>query len=102
MKFSKFFPLLWVIFALLDPYPDPEYGSTDLIKSGSNTDDPDPKHWLYFLCSHLCGHLEDDAVVNGPVAGLGGPHRGPSARVRVRNGQHHESRAHPQTLAQHF
>jgi hypothetical protein len=34
----KFFLLLWVIFALLDP--DPEYGSTDLIESGSN---PDPK-----------------------------------------------------------
>jgi hypothetical protein len=34
---------LWVIFALLDPDPDSEYGSgsTDLIEYGSNTD-PDP------------------------------------------------------------
>jgi hypothetical protein len=37
MKFLHFFLLLWVIFALLDPDPDSEYGSgsTDLI---------DPKH----------------------------------------------------------
>jgi hypothetical protein len=44
MKFLNFFLLLWVIFALLDPDPDSEYGSgsTDLIESGSNTD-PDPK-----------------------------------------------------------
>jgi hypothetical protein len=34
-NFSKKFLLLWVIFALLDPDPDSEYGSgsTDLIKS---------------------------------------------------------------------
>jgi hypothetical protein len=34
---------LWVIFALLDPDPDSEYGSgsTDPIEYGSNTD-PDP------------------------------------------------------------
>jgi hypothetical protein len=40
MKFLNFFLLLWVIFALLDPDPDSEYGSgtgsTDLIESGSN------------------------------------------------------------------
>jgi hypothetical protein len=37
--------LLWVIFALLDPDSDSEYGSgsTDLIEFGSNPD-PDPKH----------------------------------------------------------
>jgi hypothetical protein len=43
MKFLNFFLLLWVIFALLDPDPDSEYGSgsgyTNLIESGSN---PDP------------------------------------------------------------
>jgi hypothetical protein len=35
---------LWVIFALLDPDPDSEYGSgsTGPIENGSNTD-PDPK-----------------------------------------------------------
>jgi len=48
-EISYFFLLLWVLFALLDPYTDPnsEYGSgsTDLIISGSNTDpDPDPQH----------------------------------------------------------
>jgi hypothetical protein len=36
MKFLNFFLLLWVIFALLDPDPDSEYGSgsesTDLIE----------------------------------------------------------------------
>ncbi len=37
MKFLKFFLLLWVIFALLDPDPDSESGSTDLIQSGSET-----------------------------------------------------------------
>ncbi len=43
MKFLQFFVLLWVIFALLDPDPDSEYGSgsTDLTESGSNLD-PDP------------------------------------------------------------
>jgi hypothetical protein len=41
MKFLDFFLLLWVLFALLDPDPDSESGSTDLIESGSN---PDPKH----------------------------------------------------------
>ncbi len=41
--FTNFFLLLWVIFALLDPDPDSEYGSgsTDPIEYGSNTD-PDP------------------------------------------------------------
>ncbi len=33
MKFLNFFS----IFALLDPHPDPESGSTDLIESGSET-----------------------------------------------------------------
>jgi hypothetical protein len=42
-EISSFFLLLWVIFALLDPDPDSESGSTDLIESGSN---PDPKHWV--------------------------------------------------------
>jgi hypothetical protein len=43
MKFLKFFLLLWVIFAFLDPDPDSEYGSgsTDPIESGSKWD-PDP------------------------------------------------------------
>jgi hypothetical protein len=47
MKFLNLFLLLWVIFPLLDPDPDSEYGSgsTDLIESGSNPD-PDPKPWL--------------------------------------------------------
>ncbi len=41
----KFFLLLWVNFALLDPDPDFESGnrSIDLIESGSNPN-PDPKH----------------------------------------------------------
>jgi hypothetical protein len=47
----EFFLLLWVIFALLDPDPDSEYGSgsTGPIEYGSNTDsdpDPDPKPWF--------------------------------------------------------
>ncbi len=43
MKFLNFIIFLWVIFALLDPDPDSEYGSgsSDLIESGSNPD-PDP------------------------------------------------------------
>ncbi len=44
------FLFLWVIFALLDPDQDPdsesEYGSTDLIESGSNPD-PVPKHCIW-------------------------------------------------------
>jgi hypothetical protein len=45
MNFYKFFLLLWVIFALLDPDPDSESGSgsTDPIESGSN---PDPQPWF--------------------------------------------------------
>ncbi len=40
MKFLNFFLLLWVIFDLLDPDPDSEYGSgsTDLIESGSGSE----------------------------------------------------------------
>ncbi len=42
MKFLNFFLLFWVIFALLDPDPDSEYGSgsgfTDMLESGSNPD----------------------------------------------------------------
>ncbi len=36
-EISYFFIFLWVIFALLDPDPDSESGSTDLTKSGSAT-----------------------------------------------------------------
>ncbi len=45
MNFNKFFLLLRVIFALLDPDPDSESGSgsTEPIESGSN---PDPQPWL--------------------------------------------------------
>ncbi len=39
------FLLLWVIFALLDPDPDSESGSTDPIEYGS-TPDPDPQPWI--------------------------------------------------------
>jgi hypothetical protein len=44
MNFDTFFLLLWVIFALLDPDPDSEYGSgsTGPIEYRSNPD-PDPK-----------------------------------------------------------
>jgi hypothetical protein len=56
-EISKFFLLLWVIFALLDPDPDYEYGSgsTDPIESGSNSD-PDPQPWekqgiFVFFCA---------------------------------------------------
>jgi hypothetical protein len=40
MKFLKFFLLLWVIFALLDPDPDSksEFGSNDLIEYGSGSE----------------------------------------------------------------
>ncbi len=52
MKFLNFFLLSWVIFVLLDPYPDPDSkyvsGFTDLIESGSNTD-PDPQYWILFV-----------------------------------------------------
>jgi hypothetical protein len=49
----EFFLLLWVIFSLLDPDPDSEYGSgsTGPIEYGSNPDpdsDPDPKPWYKF------------------------------------------------------
>jgi hypothetical protein len=45
MKFFNFFLRLWVIFALLDPYPDPDcesgYGSRDPVNP-----DSDPQHWI--------------------------------------------------------
>jgi hypothetical protein len=49
-EISKNFPILWVIFALLDPDRDSEYGSGSiaLIESGSNTD-PDPKPWCHII-----------------------------------------------------
>ncbi len=50
MNFYKFFLLLWVTFALLDPDPDSESGSgdTDPIESGSNPD-PDPQPWWEYI-----------------------------------------------------
>jgi hypothetical protein len=48
MNLKKKYILLWVIFALLDPDPDSEYGSgsTDPIEYGSNPDpDPVPQPW---------------------------------------------------------
>ncbi len=54
MKFRSSFLRLWVIFALLDPDPDSEYGSTDLIESGSNRD-PDPQHCILQICSFTSG-----------------------------------------------
>jgi hypothetical protein len=53
MNFYKFFLLLWVIFALLDPDPDSESGSTDPIESGSNPD-PDPEP-CFFDCLFFNG-----------------------------------------------
>ncbi len=47
VNFLEFFLLLWVIFALLDPDLDSEYGS------GSNWD-PDPQPWS-FGCGYLTG-----------------------------------------------
>ncbi len=48
MNFQNFFLLLWVIFALLDPDPDSESGSTDSIESGFNPDpDTDPQPWCF-------------------------------------------------------
>jgi hypothetical protein len=46
MNFKKKIILFWVIFALLDPDPDSEYGSgsTDPIESGSDTV-LDPQPW---------------------------------------------------------
>ncbi len=54
--FTNFFLLLWVIFSLLNPDPDSEYGSgfgsTDPIEYGSNTDpDPDPQPWMWLTQS---------------------------------------------------
>ncbi len=48
-EFFEFFST-FVAFALLDPDPDSESGSTDPIESGSNTD-PDPQPWLSGTCS---------------------------------------------------
>jgi hypothetical protein len=47
----EFFPIMWVIFALLDPDPNSEFGpgsgSTVPIEFGSNSDpDPDPQPCL--------------------------------------------------------
>ncbi len=49
-KILIFFLFLWVIDALLDPDTDSEieYGSTDLIESGSNPD-PDSKYCNTYL-----------------------------------------------------
>ncbi len=69
----KFFLLLWVIFALLDPDPDSEYGSgsTGPIEYRSNTNpDPDPKP-CRFRYRNLFGSVADldpehDPCVFGP------------------------------------
>jgi hypothetical protein len=38
LKFINFFLCIWVIFDLLDSDPDSEFGSRDLLQSGSNPD----------------------------------------------------------------
>ncbi len=50
---------MWVIFALLDPDSDSEYGtgSTDPIESRSNSD-PDPQP-----CSYVCVYLSDESLL---------------------------------------
>ncbi len=63
MNFYKFFLLLWVIFALLDPDPDSQSGSTDPIESGSNpAPDPQPYSVLMLLpvfrCTRLAGWIQ--------------------------------------------
>jgi hypothetical protein len=85
MKFLKNFLFLRVIFPLLDPNPDSESGSTDLIKSGSNPD-PDPKHCKVLptisylaLCAGLArfrdarwkGEAALHAGAHGPTVGGG-------------------------------
>jgi hypothetical protein len=45
-ELQKFFLLLWVIFALLDPDSESGSGSTDPIESGSNPD-PDPQSCFF-------------------------------------------------------
>ncbi len=59
MKFLIFVLLLWVIFALLDPDPDSEYGSgsgsTHLIESGLNPD-PKPSLSLHMNAKHTTKH----------------------------------------------
>ncbi len=49
MKFLNFFLFLWVIFALLDPDPDPESGSTDLIESRSGSETLVSWIWNYLF-----------------------------------------------------
>ncbi len=88
MKVLHFFLLLWVIFALLDPDPNSESGSTDPIESGSNPD-PDPQPWMQ--CTTRQGrkttrrylHAVEDVhavecglllVQNGPEVGGPVPH----------------------------
>jgi hypothetical protein len=81
MKYLKKILLLWVIFALLDPDPDSEYGSgcgsgsTDPIESGSNWDPQTvvtaPQDWLE---QGRPGNAEE-------AAGGGGVERGPALVV---------------------
>ncbi len=67
LLFFNFVLFLWVIFALLDPDPDSEYGSgsTDLIEFGSN---PDPKPWSYTsMVRHLPVVAEEQEDPTKPV-----------------------------------
>jgi hypothetical protein len=70
MNFYKFFPLLWVIFALLDPDPDSESGSTDPIVSGSN---PDPQP---------CRQVEQTSAPASPATTLAVKARAADGRKR--------------------
>ncbi len=69
--FTNYCLLLWVIFALLDPDPDSEYGSgsTDPIEYGSNTDtdpvpDPDPQPWTNPLLCYRIWHHSSFAFIH--------------------------------------
>jgi hypothetical protein len=61
MNFYKFFLLLWVIFALLDPDTESGSRSTDPIESGSN---PDPQPWFLDPVSRMGKNQDPGSGIN--------------------------------------
>ena len=72
MKFF-FLLLLWLMFALLDPDPDSESGSIDMIESGSETLE---KRLGTYLTSGRCKMPLAGTPLSGPLPGGSTPPRG--------------------------
>ncbi len=93
MKFLNFFLILWVIFALMDPDPDSEYGSgsSDLTEFGSGSE---TLLASWFTCRCAVGGGGTDHRGGGDLRDRDGPSHQISFRTWGQNCRLHIPRLH--------